>query len=151
MLVSLVAILVALVAGETQAGFIRPRSTASPGIYAGLLGAAEVAEDVVALPAGLRPFDGTGAQPTTNDESDDWPGFRTCWGGLAGSDGACGDVPSSQSAGAGSNSVAIHSVAWSLPEQTLLARLPGEMGPCFSNPPPWTPLRPPCSSKSVSV
>ena len=144
MVVSLLALLVALISHEARAGFIRPRATfPTPGIHAGLLGLPEISGDA-ALLAGMHPFDGAGPlRPADDEDNDSSPAFRTVQGSLVSSDGACGAESSSYPGGSSSNP-AIHYLAVAIPECTLLSRLPDEMGPHFSNPPPWTLLRPPC-------
>ena len=66
-----------------------------------------------------------------------------CRGHLAETSGAMDSEPTSQSSGNGTNGAAITSTIAQVPQTALTGRLPYEMGPSFSNPPPWTPLRPP--------
>lgn len=144
MVVLLLALLAVLISHEAQAGFIRPRAALPTlGVHGGLLGLPESFQDT-ALPGGMNSIDGTGFSRATDDEeSDDHPVFKRL-GNLVTSEGACGAESLPQSNGGGSGYLAICGATWPFPDRTLLARLPDEMGPHFSNPPPWAPLRPPC-------
>lgn len=56
---------------------------------------------------------------------------------------ACGSPVTSSSSGHGSSATALPSAFSDSPPAPLIGFLPTEMGPSFSNPPPWTPLEPP--------
>jgi hypothetical protein len=144
MVVLLLTLLAALVSHEAQAGFIHPRATLSTlGVHAGLLGLPESFQDT-ALPGGMNFIDATGpSRPADDEESDDHSVVKRS-GNLVTSEGACGAESFPQSNGGGLGNLAIYSATWPFPDRTPLARLPDEMGPHFSNPPPWAPLRPPC-------
>jgi hypothetical protein len=152
MVISLLALLAVLVAREAQAGFIRPRATfPTPDVRAGLLWPAGTSEDAASL-AGLGAFGSTRSSgPVGDEEINDRPAFHDQQGNLAGSEGACGAEPSSQSSSNGSNNLAVYGAALPVPRAGLLARLPSETDPHFSNPPPWAPSRPPCARSGTRL
>lgn len=57
----------------------------------------------------------------------------------------CGAQSPSHSGGSGSSPAAIPAGLAAVPKAIPIGLLPVEMGPSFSNPPPWTLLRPPRS------
>lgn len=56
---------------------------------------------------------------------------------------ACGTPVTSSSSGHGPSATALASAFSNFLPAPLTGFLPTEMGPSFSNPPPWTPLKPP--------
>ena len=93
-------------------------------------------EASMAAPVSESPWDRPG------DERD--PSWYSGYEGVlpSGGMGAGGvDAP-----GSGGGQSALAPAFSQLPQITLIASLPGEGGPAFDNPPPWTPLRPPRSS-----
>lgn len=142
-LIATVAVLAALTADTAIGGFIRVQSVLSAQGEAGLLGSAGFPQDDASLGAAGPVAPTAPASPGEDDGGEDEQGFRNCQGPLAGGSGTCGSQSSSQSSGNGSSNAAIASAISQVPQTALTAQLPGEMEPAFSNPPPWTPLRPP--------
>ncbi len=71
------------------------------------------------------------------------PALQQLFGQVPVDSGPSGTSPSSQSHLGGSPTAALSSSGSHLPQATLISRLPRDMGPAFSNPPPRTLLRPP--------
>lgn len=143
--ISFLTLLVVLFARESQAGFIRPQATpAMHGIRGGVVWSLGTSEDTVPSPELGRVCRSGPGMPAADEETDDRLAIQNLPGILASSEGACGAVPSSQSAGASFGSLAICDIGMSIHDSTISARLSGEIGIRFSNPPPWTLLRPPC-------
>ena len=135
-------LLAALQANCAIAGFSRPKVIyPAGGEGATVIWVAEACEGQSSLD-GAGPVLPTTPLPSDPDEPSDPPAFCPVEGMPAGGMGASGTASSPQSSG-GSSTAAVPNETSELPEATLTSRLPPEIDPSFSNPPPWTPLRPP--------
>jgi hypothetical protein len=132
-LIAALALLAALQARCALAGFIRVDVSTLTGEETLLAFADSRANRDFAQPS-------TSAGPLT--PHDNRPSIQTIER-IAQDSGACGSQASSPSSGSGSNSAAVASAISQVPQPPLVGRLPTEMGPSFSEPPPWRPLRPP--------
>ena len=137
-LTAVAALATAFAADYAHGGFIRVQSVLSPQGEASLLWSAGLSQDDTSMGAA-----GPVAPTAPGLPGEDEQAFRNCQGIPAGGSAGCESASSSQSVGNGANSAAITSTIVQVPQTSLIGRLPCEMGPTFSNPPPWTPLRPP--------
>ena len=136
--------LLAAFAGNcAHAGFSRPKVVyPAGGEGATVIWVAEACEGQPLLEGAGPILPTTPLPPSDRNDPSDPPAFCPVEGMPTGGMGASGTASSPQSSG-GSSTAAIPNETSKLPEATLTARLPAEMDPAFSNPPPWTPLRPP--------
>ena len=146
-LTGILALAAAFAANCANGGFIRVRSVLPAQGEATLNWSGGLSESKASL-GGAGPAEPTDPFPPEDDEGGDRPALRTVEWLPTGDAGGCGSESSAQSTGNGSSSAAIPSAISQVPQTTLTGRLPSEMGPAFSNPPPGAPLRPPRSSQT---
>lgn len=138
------ALCVACAADCALAGFVRVGDLLCAARADGnLLGLAALCEDAesAAFSCAAAPGEPSPSRGPAEDE-DSPPAWRAPGEPLPVNTGACGTQASSGSGGHGPASALPTSLAQA-PQPALSGRLPTEMGPHFSNPPPWTPLKPP--------
>ena len=141
-LLSVAVVLATLGANCAMAGFVRPKAAlAAPGEQAVLLWDAELSGQETS-PGGAGPAAAAPGGPD-RDEGGDRPTIQHFYAAPGGGTGACETPSTGQSGGSGSSGAAIPCSISEIPKTTPTGWLPSEMGPAFSNPPPWTPLRPP--------
>jgi len=140
------AVAAALTAIPASGGLVQPAVDCSgAGEGAELLFSAVLPEGQTLL-SGAASMSPGPAEPGPPQDDDDREAAWAALLSLPAGPASCGSESSPSSTGSGATNAAVPSATSHLPETKLTARLPAEIHPSLSNPPPWTPLRPPRDS-----
>jgi len=143
-LAGIVAVAAALEADRASAGFIRLRDPSLLNAEKSRLVASVGTLDFDdASCGGASSAESAGAPARHSDENDGRRILQERFGGLSEDLESRGAESTPQPRGSSSTSAAVSFSTAEMPQATLITRLPTDMGPAFSNPPPSTPLRPP--------